>query len=49
MKKVLIAEDDMFIAQAYKTKLEAMGAEVKLAEDGGEAIEILKNYTPTLS
>ncbi len=46
MKKVLIAEDDMFIAQAYKTKLEAVGAEVKLAEDGAEAIEILKTFNP---
>ena len=46
MKKILIAEDDMFIAQAYKTKLEATGAEVKLAEDGAEAIEILKTYEP---
>ncbi|MCE7897922.1 response regulator [Candidatus Microgenomates bacterium] len=46
MKKVLIAEDDMFIAQAYKTKLETKGAEVMIAEDGGEAIEILKKFTP---
>jgi two-component system alkaline phosphatase synthesis response regulator PhoP len=46
MKKVLIVEDDMFISQAYKTKLEAKGAEVKLAEDGAEAIEVLKSFDP---
>ncbi|GAB4026691.1 MAG: hypothetical protein Fur0011_2910 [Candidatus Microgenomates bacterium] len=46
MKKILIAEDDMFIAQAYKTKLEAMGAEVKLAEDGTQVISILKSFEP---
>lgn len=46
MKKILIAEDDMFIAQAYKTKLEAAGAEVKLAEDGAEVIAILKSFDP---
>ena len=46
MKKILIAEDDMFIAQAYKTKLEAMGAEVKIAEDGAEVITILKSFDP---
>ena len=46
MKKILIAEDDMFIAQAYKTKLEAAGAEVKLDEDGAEVITILKSFDP---
>lgn len=46
MKKVLIAEDDMFIASAYKTALEAKGAEVKIAEDGAEAMQILKDYHP---
>lgn len=46
MKKVLIAEDDMFIASAYKTKLEVMGAEVRVAEDGEEAIAILKDFKP---
>lgn len=46
MKKVLIAEDDLFIAQAYKTKLETRGAEVKIAEDGVEAMSILKNFDP---
>lgn len=46
MKKILIAEDDMFIAQAYKTKLEAMGAEVRVAEDGDEAMDILKKFEP---
>lgn len=46
MKKVLIAEDDMFIASAYKTKLETMGVEVRIAEDGVETLATLKDFKP---
>lgn len=46
MKKVLIAEDDMFLAQAYKTKLESLGAQVELVEDGVEAIKQIGSFKP---
>lgn len=46
MKKVLIAEDDRLIAQAYKTKLEAEGAEVKIADDGAMAMKLLEEFDP---
>lgn len=46
MSKILVAEDDRFLASAYKTKLGKMGFEVKMAGDGVEALEALNNFTP---
>jgi two-component system, OmpR family, alkaline phosphatase synthesis response regulator PhoP len=46
MKKVLIAEDDNFLANAYRVKLEKSGFDLKLARDGVEAITILQTFTP---
>lgn len=48
MKKILIAEDDKFLASAYRVKLTKAGFEVKIASDGNEALEILKTFTPDL-
>lgn len=48
MKKILIVEDDKFSLNAYRVKLQKVGFEIKIAMDGEEAIEILKNYTPGL-
>ncbi|SRR5258708_22156409 len=48
MKKVLVAEDDKFLANAYRIKLAKAGFEIKLATDGQEVIEALKTYTPDI-
>lgn len=42
MKKVLVAEDDRFIASAYRVKLAKEGFELKLAVDGDEVMTILE-------
>ncbi len=48
MSKILIVEDDKFISNAYKIKLEKSGFEIILATDGQEAINILKTQVPDL-
>lgn len=45
-RKILIAEDDKFLAAAYRAKFDGIGWEVKLASDGKEALEVLKTFTP---
>lgn len=40
--KVLIVEDDPFIADVYVLKLESEGYEVETAEDGLKGLEMLK-------
>ncbi len=47
-KKILIAEDDNFLANAYRVKLTKAGYEIKIASDGEETISALKSYTPDL-
>jgi len=42
MKKILLVEDDPFLIDIYKTKLEEAGFELELAADGEEALEKLK-------
>ncbi|MBM3256631.1 MAG: response regulator [Candidatus Moranbacteria bacterium] len=42
-KKVLIIEDDPFIADVYVLKLESEGYSVETAEDGAKGMEKLKN------
>ncbi|TSC85714.1 MAG: hypothetical protein G01um101416_828 [Microgenomates group bacterium Gr01-1014_16] len=46
MKKILVAEDDKFLAAAYKAKLGKLGWEVRVAGDGAEALEILGEFVP---
>lgn len=48
MKKILVAEDDQFLASAYRVKLTKAGFEVQIARDGQEAINALQNYIPDL-
>lgn len=48
MKKILITEDDKFLANAYRLKLSKEGFETRVASDGREALEALKEYTPDL-
>ncbi len=48
MKKILVAEDDKFLGNAYRVKLSKSGFEVKLATDGDEALKALESFTPDL-
>jgi DNA-binding response OmpR family regulator len=48
MQKILVVEDDKYLAGAYRAKLLKMAFEVKTAADGEEALEILKEFTPDL-
>jgi len=48
MKKILIAEDDQFLASAYRVKLTKAGFDVKIAGDGQEALKILETFVPDL-
>lgn len=48
MKKVLVVEDDKFLANAFRVKLGKEGYETKIALDGDEAIEQLATFTPDL-
>lgn len=45
-KKVLIVEDEKFLATAYEAKLKKAGYEIQIAYDGGQVLEILKNFIP---
>lgn len=48
MKKILVAEDDQFLANAYRVKLTKAGFEVQMARDGQEALTALQTFTPDL-
>lgn len=48
MKKILVVEDDNFLANAYRVKLNKAGFEVKNAYDGIEALSVLQTYIPDL-
>lgn len=48
MKKILVAEDDNFLANAYRVKLAREGFEVFIARDGNEALESIKTFIPDL-
>src|SRR5688572_3371930 len=44
--KVLVAEDDSFLSDAYRAKLEKSGFEVSMAGDGEEAMKLLDTLVP---
>lgn len=46
MTKILIAEDDKFLANAYRVKFEKENFEVVIAYDGDEAITKVKTFQP---
>lgn len=48
MAKILVAEDDKFLANAYKIKLPKAGFEMQLATDGQEALNMLQTFSPDL-
>ncbi len=48
MKKILVAEDDKFLGNAYRAKLTKAGFEVQIARDGQEAMDMVKTYLPDI-
>jgi len=47
-KKVLIVEDDIFLAQLLTNRIGKVGAEVLRAADGEEGIKMIKDNKPDL-
>lgn len=48
MQKILIAEDDKYLANAYRVKLTKAGFDVKIALDGQEALATLSSFIPDI-
>lgn len=48
MKKILIVEDDQFLANAYRVKFQKEKFEVIIAYDGEEAIAKLATFKPNI-
>jgi len=48
MKKILVAEDDTFLASAYKLKLVKEGFDVLIAKDGQELMKTIPVFSPDL-
>jgi DNA-binding response OmpR family regulator len=48
MKNILVAEDDKFLASAYRVKLTKAGFNVKIVFDGKEALSALTGFYPDL-
>ena len=48
MKKILVAEDDKFLGNAYRVKLTKAGFEVQIARDGQEATDMLQTFIPDI-
>lgn len=48
MKKILIAEDDTFLANAYRVKLAKESYEVKIVGNGDEVLKALPEFNPDL-
>lgn len=46
MKKILIAEDDTFLANAYRVKLSKESYEVKIVGNGEEVMKALPEFQP---
>lgn len=47
-KKIIVAEDDQFLSNAYRVKLTKEGFDVKMVADGQELIDLLKTFKPNL-
>ena len=48
MKKIFVAEDDKFLANAYRLKFTKAGFDVKIVRDGQELLNLLKITVPDL-
>ena len=47
-KKILIVEDDNFVAEVYSTKLLEMGHDIQIARNGQEGLAMLEQSVPDL-
>jgi two-component system, OmpR family, response regulator AdeR len=47
--KILLAEDDLQLIDMYRRKFELEGFDVKFAEDGEKAMEVLKDWKPDVA
>lgn len=47
--KIILAEDDVQLIDMYQRKFEMEGFDVKFAEDGQQAIDILKDWKPDVA
>lgn len=48
MSKILVAEDDKFLGNAYRVKLSREGYEVKIVSDGEEVFKTMESFVPDL-
>lgn len=48
MTKIAIIEDDAVISQMYRMKFEADGFDVKMANNGLDGIDLVKNFLPDM-
>lgn len=48
MSKILLAEDDPFLTDIYKTKFKEAGLDLKIVSDGSEVLEKTKEEKPDL-
>jgi DNA-binding response OmpR family regulator len=48
MKKLLVAEDDKLLATFYKKKFSKEGFDVKVANNGQEALDMMKTFVPNV-
>ena len=48
MKKILIVEDDKYLANAHRVKLTKSGFETMIAYDGNEAIKTCATFNPDI-
>jgi two-component system, OmpR family, response regulator AdeR len=47
--KILLAEDDLQLIDMYRRKFEMEGFDVKFAEDGQKALDILNDWKPDVA
>jgi CheY-like chemotaxis protein len=47
--KILLAEDDLQLIDMYRRKFEMEGFDVKFAEDGQQALDILADWKPDVA
>lgn len=48
MYKILVAEDDAFLSKVYQLKLSNKEFNVKIASNGVEALDMMKNFIPDI-
>ncbi len=47
--KILLAEDDLQLIDMYRRKFEMEGFDVKFAEDGEQALDVLSKWKPDIA